>query len=116
MTTSTDQWARPTEIDDISVAFPANVGHLMPDIQTAEDALRALPDRGKKWIEFQSRWFFSGLPRGTSVTPKDGIDLTLAMRHLGAIQRSFEPQHEHKEAAVAYLASRWFDDVKYEGD
>lgn len=25
-------------------------------------------------------------------------------------ESSFEPKHEHKEAGVAYLASRWLDD------
>jgi hypothetical protein len=44
---------------------------------------------------------------------KEGVDGNLAFRHLSAIQRSFTPKHEHKEAAVAYLASLWFEDVDY---
>jgi hypothetical protein len=43
------------------------------------------------------------------------VDGELAIRHLQVIQASFEPKHEHKEAAVAYLASLWFTDFDYEG-
>ena len=79
-----------------------------------EAGLDALPPEDKeKWLAFQSRWFFRGLPETTSLDLKDGIDGKLAIRHLGAIQGSFAPKHEHKMAAVAYLASLWFNDVDY---
>lgn len=66
-----------------------------------------------KWIRFQQEWFFSGL-KNHKATPKPGVDLAKAWRHLRSIQGSFEPKHEHKEAAVAWLASRWFEDITYE--
>jgi hypothetical protein len=59
-----------------------------------------------------SRWFFSGLPKGTVFVPHEGIDPAKAMRHLRAILGSFEPKHEHKEAGVAYLMSQWFKEVR----
>ena len=65
-----------------------------------------------KWVDFQQRWFFRGLEDAT-IIPKDGIDLKAALKHMSAIQRSWEPAHEHKQAGVAYLASRWLKDVKY---
>lgn len=70
----------------------------------------AIPDEFKRgnnpWVKWSGDWFFKGLDR--SPVAKEGIDLSLAMRNLSAVQRSFEPKHEHKESGVAYLASLWF--------
>lgn len=46
--------------------------------------------------------------------PREGIDAVVALTHLGVVQTSFEPTAEHKEAAVAYLASLWFEDLLYD--
>lgn len=108
MTATTDQWAAPQPVDDVLLAFPASVSHLMPPREECESALEAMDDRGRRWIEFQQRWFHEGLDPSTSFEMRDGINPATALRHLAAIQGSFEPKHEHKEAAVAYLASRWF--------
>lgn len=64
-----------------------------------------------KWNKIQSTWFFSGLPKGTQFIPVDGVDKSIAIRHLGAIQGSFEPKHEHKSAAVSWLMSLWFKEI-----
>jgi hypothetical protein len=66
-----------------------------------------------KWNEFQRRWFFKGLSVGTRFVCKPGIDEKAALGHLSSIQRSWAPAYEHKEAAVAWLASQWFEDVVY---
>ncbi len=70
-----------------------------------------IPDEFKNgrniWVKWQQDWFFNGLKE--MPTPKEGIDVKVAMKHLNSIQRSFEPKHEHKEAGVAYLASLWFE-------
>jgi hypothetical protein len=57
------------------------------------------------WVRWQARWFFSGLKSFPAA--KAGVDGAVAARHLKTIQGSFEPQHEHKQAAVAWLASLW---------
>jgi hypothetical protein len=98
-----DRWAQPAPIDDVTLAFPASVTALMPPYS---ELPKELP---RKWVGFQRDWFYKGL-KVTGLRAKPGVDLTMALRHLGAIQRSFEPKHEHKEAAVAYLASRWLED------
>lgn len=71
----------------------------------------AIPDSFKRssnpWCQLAHRWFFDGL-EGTFV-PKTGIDLDRAMRQLKLILGSWSPAHEHKEAAVAYLMSLWFE-------
>lgn len=107
-------WTKPTELDDVDVAFPAHAMDFMPTREEADKGLDALsPENRRKWIDFQSRWFFRGLPATTEILVKEGIDPKVALRHLGAIQGSFAPKHEHKESAVAYLASQWFNDVEY---
>jgi hypothetical protein len=97
----------PQSVDDIFLAFPGDVRHLMPSREECEDALRAIGKQGREWRGFQSRWFFEGVDV-SGMKPRKGVDKEKALRHLGAIQGSFEPKHEHKEAAVAYLASLWF--------
>ncbi|MBU8820874.1 hypothetical protein KL864_33965 [Mycolicibacterium goodii] len=94
-------------IDDVLLAFPAVLGDLLPPL---EDIPAQYPDR-EHWLEFQHKWFAGSLPAEIEAEPADGIDVQAAARHLAAIQRSFEPKHEHKMAAVAWLASRWFKRV-----
>ena len=60
-----------------------------------------------KWIQWQEEWFFNGIKSFPKV--KDGIDEKAARSHLASIQRSFDIKHEHKMAAVAYLASLWLE-------
>ena len=61
---------------------------------------------GTPWNRWQEQWFYRGLKEIPE--SKDGVDQEKAMRHLAAVQGSYEHKHEHKEAAVAYLASLWF--------
>lgn len=107
-------FAKPQPINDVTLAFPARVmDTLMPKYVDIPDEFKDFNNRDHKWLRFQSDWFFYGL-KNLEITPKEGIDKDIALRHLAAIQGSFEPKHEHKESAVAYLASLWFEDVKYE--
>jgi hypothetical protein len=102
-------YSHPQEVSDVQMAFPGCLGDLIPpEDEIPEQFWR---HNGTVWNEFQSDWFFGGLDE-PAFYPKDGIDPEMAYRHLATIQGSFEPAHEHKEAAVAYLASLWFDKVK----
>jgi len=101
---SSDGFDAPHAVDAVTAAFPANVAHLMPRYADIPAQCRA---QSNPWVKWQQEWFFSGLKQ--LPTAKPGIDLNAAMRHLKAIQGSFHPKHEHKEAAVAFLASRWFE-------
>lgn len=96
------------EVTDVEMIFGARIVHLMP-------AQKDIPAEFKKagatkWERLADRWFARGL-KGVELYPKDGIDLAKALRHLSTIMNSYEPQHEHKIAAVAYLMSQWFEDV-----
>ena len=99
----------PQEIDDATVVFPVSVASLMPDkADIPEDIMR----RHSKWCRVTSDWFFCGL-HDAKWKPRKGVDQRKALRHVGTILGSWEPKHEDKEAAVAYLLSQWFEDVSY---
>lgn len=98
------KWAQPTAVDDVLFVFPGSVSHLMPPMAEIPPEFKEFYN---PWARVASKWFALGL-KGTLV-PKEGIDKKAALRHLATVLRSFEPRHEHKEAAVAYLLSLWFD-------
>lgn len=93
------------KLTKLDIAFPANVSHLMP-------AWSDIPDSYKRGSGVASLWFYSGLPVGTEFVPRDGVDVTQAMAQLKCILGSFEPKHEHKIAAVNFLLSEWFSEVR----
>lgn len=104
----------PQEISDAQLIFPANVAHLMPPAEKIPDEFRDPNEvRYNKWGELFNSWFFGGIDANVTLDPHAGIDVNLAWRHLRAIAGSYEPKHEYKQAAVAYLLSLWFDDVHY---
>jgi hypothetical protein len=108
-----DRWAKPTTINDITLAFPANILELMPSREECKAGLAALSEtKRNKWLDFQRRWFHEGLPADIKFFMKDGIDGESMIRHLQAIQGSFAPKHEHKVEAVAYLASQWIERIE----
>lgn len=72
---------------------------------------------GTQFNDAVSMWFFKGGKRdGRSITigsktftAKEGVDATKALSAIKAVLGSFEPKHEHKMAACAYMLSEWFD-------
>jgi len=101
------------EIDDATLAFDASVRHLMPPQSDIPDEFRFSIPAKNKWNRLFNDWFFLGLT-SLELTPKEGVDQDKALRHIRAVMGSYEPKHEHKEAAVAYLFSEWFEDEKHE--
>jgi hypothetical protein len=111
--TPRDTWLTPdaegkytpdATITGLDLAFPASVRHLMPDPQT-------IP-RDQKHEDLVERWFFSGLPKGTNFVARNGVDTSRALAHVKCILGSFEPKHEHKTAAVAFLLDQWFERIE----
>lgn len=70
-----------------------------------------------EYVRAISSWFFKGGKRdgrsividGKTFTAKEGVDATKALSAIKAVLASFEPKHEHKEAACAYMLSEWFE-------
>lgn len=105
----------PIEVDDVTLAFPANIGHLLPAWDDIPEDFKRERDSG--WTGLASTWFAKGLDSG-GLVPRPGLDKTKALRHLAAIMGSFEPKHEHKIAGVGYLMSLWFEswtEVQHKG-
>lgn len=104
-----EKWAQPTRLSDADVLFPGKVSHLMPAYTDIADDFKGWHS---PWNRFASHWFFLGMA-DAKFTPKPGVAMADALRHLRSIISSFEPSHEHKEAAVGYLASLWFERIEY---
>lgn len=102
-------WSKPQVIDRLTQAFPVEALDFMPTWE--EIPLEFKQFRINPWSKWQAKWFFFGLTNEDIPEPKDGIDLDTALVHLATIQGSWSPKHEHKEAAVAYLASLWFKNI-----
>jgi hypothetical protein len=104
----------PVAISDVMLAFPADVEGVMPPWEEIPEEFR----RGSnEWTKLADYWFACGLAGTTQFYLKEGIDGETAVRHLRAILGSFQPRHEHKMAAVAWLCSLWFVEVtQYEQD
>jgi hypothetical protein len=98
-----EQFKRPIEVSEVDLAFGGNISDLMPEHNEIPKGYEG----EEFWKSWQSEWFFEGLKHWPK--PKEGIDRNVALAHLKAIQVSFEPKHEHKEAGVAWLASLWFE-------
>lgn len=105
MSTKPVTWV-PAELSPIDVAFPASVKALMPAYGDIPEPFRR---DGTIWNRLFSDCFFFGVGN-LKLTPMPGIDKEKAWRHIWAVMGSFEPKHEHKEAACAYLMSLWFED------
>lgn len=106
-----DGFDQPLVIDDVLYAFPGHVERLMPLWETIPAPFRE-PNSHTEWNQFVSDWFFLGWPEDRYLYSRPDVDSNAAFRHLHTILRSFEPKHEYKEAAVAWLMSRWFAAIR----
>lgn len=108
-----DGFDQPQDIPAAQRAFAANVvATLMPPYSSIPAEFRNMNNH-TEWNKFVGHWFFSGNPfEKWNVGVREGVDPDKALTHLQTILRSWEPKHEHKEAAVAWLASRWYDGIE----
>ena len=97
------------EVNGLDIAFGTKAMSLMPPYK---DIPKEYKDGQTKWNKLFNDWFFGGLST-LDLAPKEGVDKLKALSHIKAIMTSFEPQHEHKEAGVAYLMSEWFEDAQW---
>lgn len=100
------------ELTGADVAF-GNIKHMPKYGMIPEEFKRS----SNPYVDAVSSWFFSGAkgtPDGLVIgkmkfTAKPGVDRTKALAAIKAVLGSFEPKHEHKEAACAFMLSEWFD-------
>ena len=100
------------EVNKMDVVFGCNALNIMPKYEDIPDEFKN-HNKPTKWNQLITEWFFCGLSK-LKATPKEGVDEKKALAHIRSIFGSFEPKHEHKEAAAAFLMSEWFDDVEWE--
>lgn len=101
------------EVSAADIAFPTTPPGLPPWDDIPEDFRDNWHRDNHPWCRIPSKWFYQG--GGLSdfgLTPKDGIDGDKAMRAIRCCLGSWEPQHQHKIAGVAYMLSQWFDQAK----
>jgi len=117
-----DRFAVPsTTITPGDLAFPARGADtgLLPAYALIPEEYRRPESSGDpdavKWTRFQSIWFFQGLPATVQLYPRPGINPQRAFDHLRVVQGCFGSPHEHKAAAVAWLASLWFTGYDFDG-
>jgi hypothetical protein len=101
---------KPIEVTETEMIFGSNALNLIPKFS---EIPVEFVNGNTKWNKIFNDWFFNGL-RNVGFIPKENINLKIALRHIKTIMGSYEPQHEHKEAAVAYLLSEFFDDITYD--
>lgn len=100
----------PREVTDVNMAFgPALFSDLAPAMEDIPEEFKY--DRNNKWNEFLRSWFLSGFPTDPVLLKKEGVDANLAYRHIHTMLKSYQPKHQHKMAACAYLLSLWFEDI-----
>lgn len=99
---------RPQPVDDVRLAFPANLDGLLPPWHTIPEAFRRCDAETKKWHDLASSLFYKGATRDPKLLLNEGITSEMASRHLACVLRSYQPKHEHKMAGVAWLMSLWF--------
>ena len=105
-------WSTPVDLSVIDTTFPARALEWMPLWEEIPEDFRTGDGEAARWHKIVHDWFYRGLDEPQFFL-KPGIDGEVAVRHLQAILGSYAPKHEHKVAAVAWLASLWFDDVEY---
>lgn len=102
----------PVELNKVQVAFPADALDYMPEYETC-----ATWNGAESWEnQLQRDWMVMGIA-DIQLIPKRrhwGQDeINRAFKHLGAIQGSYAPKHEHKEAAVSFLLNQWFSHARW---
>lgn len=78
-----DKWSKPTDVSKMS-----DFSRIEPLMPTMEEIPREFHKDSHPWCEWQSKWFFNGLTKEQIPTPKEGIDVLQAIKHLAMIQRS----------------------------
>lgn len=102
----------PDNITRVDVAF-GNITHMPKYSDVPEEFKRS----SNPYADAVSSWFFNGakghkngIEIGDKIfTAKPGVNATQALAAIKSVLGSFEPKHEHKEAACAYMLSEWFD-------
>lgn len=111
------RWAKPHVVTKIDLAFPARGIDLAPTFDQCRVAEAEWDEQTRRrWTGFGAKLFtslFFGGPYVHQMWMKPGIDGETAWNHLQVVAGCYGFKHEHKEAALDYLGSRWMDSVEF---
>lgn len=102
-------WPAVPELDDVTLAFPAHALDWMPAWEEIPEEYKVGTTEAER---IARQWFYRGLGDQVEFYARDGIDAEQAFRAIQATLRSFQPKHEHKMAAVAFMIDTWFSEVR----
>tara|TARA_R110000822_G_scaffold73572_5_gene176773 strand:- start:1637 stop:1969 length:333 start_codon:yes stop_codon:yes gene_type:complete len=99
-------------VTGLDMAF-GNISH-MPKYDAVPAEFKS---RQNQYVKAISSWFFSGAKGqtngieldGETFVARPGVDAGCALAAIKSVLCSFEPKHEHKEAACAYMLAEWFE-------
>ena len=104
-----EQWRTPRPVSDVDFAFPATViGRYIPD-------WGQLPKPFQQFTSGYEKLAYHACFHSVELRPEaliERIEADMASRQLSAVARSFEPRHEHKQAALAFLLSLWLREAQ----
>lgn len=100
-------WSKPQDVSDLEIMFATSTDKLMPAWKDLPKCYRNMNNR-RPSMAFVEEWFFLGLKQ-VKIIPREGVDLTKALRQLKACMGSFEPKHEHKVGGVGFLVDQFFE-------
>jgi hypothetical protein len=109
---------KPVELTDVQKVFPADALNYMPEEDEIPreywDHSGEATEESQPWIEFAVSYCVGMIQhKDIFLGTKQGIDPKTAFGQIRAIAGSYAPSHHHKEAAVAWLLSRWFTGVEW---
>lgn len=97
-----------TNLIPLETSFGGDMNRLLPK---REDIPKEYWNMNSGKQDVFLRWFYRGLPKVTEFVPREDVDPNDALKHIRAIMTSWEPKHEHKNAACSYLLDLWFEKV-----
>lgn len=100
------------ELSELDLAFPAGALDWMPLWEEIPDDFKEGRGDARKWVKIANVWFAVGLAEGVEFYPHPGVDAEQAFHAVRATLGSYAPEHKHKIAAVAYMLSSWFVEIK----
>lgn len=94
----------PQTVEPFDLSFgPTDISKFMPDPIPTE-----FYKTSNSYHKLVRTWFYKGIDCRNWIA-KQGINKEQALDHIQTIMASFEPSHEDKFAACAYLLSIWFN-------
>jgi hypothetical protein len=102
---------KPAEVTEVDLAFPARGVELSPAMEDLPEPFNDENVVHPAMGLVRRLNFGPEIPGNVEFHGVKGISPEMAFRHLMVVRGCFGLKHEHKEAVMAFLISRWFTKV-----